>query len=178
MTSTLVKPELACLYLIRDVLKLSDMSDESQKYPTEDIIRILSNLPDFLRGSMMRSRLQELCANDSKTRDEFIDSILEGLLSADNETLKKVIRTWLVLVSKLKGSEVATIFSSFISRYENDPSIYVSHYSAVLLEEYQSLKDDQRIILRDHLVEAALNQYRGRQIILALPEKVRSALGL
>ena len=157
---------------------MSDMSDESQKYPTEDIIRILSNLPDFLRGSMMRSRLQELCANDSKTRDEFIDSILEGLLSADNETLKKVIRTWLVLVSKLKGSEVSTIFSSFISRYENDPSIYVSHYSAVLLEEYQSLKDDQRIILRDHLVEAALNQYRGRQIMLALPEKVRSALGL
>ena len=156
------------------------MSDESQKYPTEDIIRILSNLPDFLRGSMMRSRLQELCANDSKTRDEFIDSILEGLSSADNETLKKVIRTWLVLVSKLKGSEVSTIFfdGSFISRYENDPSMYVSNYSAVLLEEYQSLNDDQRIILRDHLVEAALNQYRGRQIMLALPDKVRSALGL
>ena len=121
---------------------------------------------------------QELCTNDSKTRDEFIDSILEGLLSADNETLKKVIRTWLVLVSKLKGSEVSTIFSSFISRYENDPSMYVSNYSAVLLEEYQSLNDDLRIILRDHLVEAALNQYRGRQIMLALPEKVRSALGL
>ena len=144
------------LYLIRDVLKLSDMFDESQKYPTEDIIRILSNLPDFLRESMMRSRLQELCAKDSKTRDEFIDSILEGLSSADNETLKKVIRTWLVLVSKLKGSEVSTVFSSFISRYDNDPSMYGSNYSAILLEEYQSLKDDHRAILRDHLVESGI----------------------
>ena len=36
----------------------------------------------------------------------------------------------------------------------------------------------QRIVLRDHLVEVALNQYQGRQIILSLPEKVRSALEL
>jgi hypothetical protein len=58
-------------------MKLSDMPDESQKYPTGDIIRILSNLPDFLRESMMRSRLQELCAKDSKTQEEFalIESI-------------------------------------------------------------------------------------------------------
>jgi hypothetical protein len=157
---------------------IKDMPDELQKYPTEDIIRILSNLPDFLRESMMRSRLQELCAKDSKTQDEFIDSILDGLSSADKETLKKVIRTWLGVVSKLDSSEVSTIFSSFISRYEIDPSMYDSNYSAVLLEEYQSLADNQRIILRDHLVEAALNQHPGRQIMLTLPEKVRSALKL
>jgi len=157
---------------------IKDMPDELQKYPTADIIRILSNLPDFLRESMMRSRLQELCAKDSKTQDEFIDSILDGLSSADKETLKKVIRTWLGVVSKLESSEVSKIFSSFISRYENDPSMYESNYSAVLLEEYQSLEDDQRIILRAHLVEATLNQYRGRQIMLTLPEKVRSALEL
>jgi hypothetical protein len=119
---------------------IKDMPDESQKYPTVDIIRILSNLPDFLRESMMRSRLQELCAKDSKTRDEFIESILDGLSSADKETLKKVIRTWLVVVLKLESSEVSTIFSPFIRRYENDPSMYESNYSAVLLEEYQSLK--------------------------------------
>jgi hypothetical protein len=157
---------------------IKDMPDELQKYPTEDIIRILSNLPDFLRESMMRSRLQELCAKDSKTQDEFIDSILDGLSSADKETLTKVIRTWLVVVSKLGSSDVSTIFSSFISRYKNDSSMYESNYSAVLLDEYQSLRDDQRGVLRDHLVEAALNQYRGRQIMLTLPEKVRSALDL
>ena len=61
---------------------IKDMPDELQEYPTEDIIRILSNLPDFLRESMMRSRLHELCAKDSKTQDEFIDSILDGLSSA------------------------------------------------------------------------------------------------
>jgi hypothetical protein len=155
---------------------IKDMPDELQKYPTEDIIRILSKLPDFLRESMMNSRLQELCAKDSKTQDEFIDSILDGLSSADKETLTKVIRTWLVVVSKLESSKVSTIFSSFISRYENDPSMYESNYSAILLEEYQSLKDDQRIVLRDQLVEAALNQYRGRQLMLTLPEQVRSAL--
>ena len=154
------------------------MPDELQKYPTEDIIRILSNLPDFLRESMMRSRLHELCTKDSKTQDEFIDSILDGLSSADKETLTKVIRTWLVVVSKLGSSDVSTIFSSFISRYKNDSSMYESNYSAVLLDEYQSLRDDQRGVLRDHLVEAALNQYRGRQIMLTLPEKVRSALDL
>ena len=78
------------------------MPDELQKYPIEDIIRILSNFPDFLRESMMRSRLHELSAKDSKTQDEFIDTILDGLSSADKETLTKVIRTWLVVVSKLE----------------------------------------------------------------------------
>ena len=159
-------------------MKLSDMPDESQKYPTGDIIRILSNLPDFLRESMMRNRLQELCAKDSKKQEEFIDSILEGLSSADKDTLKKVIRTLLGIVSRLESSEVSTIFSRFINRYENDPSMYESNYSAILLDEYQSLEDGQRIVLRDHLVEVALNQYQGRQIILTLPEKVRSALEL
>jgi hypothetical protein len=56
--------------------------------------------------------------------------------------------------------------------------MYESNYSAILLDEYQSLEDGQRIVLRDHLVEVALNQYQGRQIILTLPEKVRSALEL
>ena len=77
-------------------------------------------------------------------------------------------------MSKLGSSDVSTIFSSFISRYKNDSSMYESNYSA----EYQTLRDDQRGVLRDHLVEAALNQYRGRQIMLTLPEKVRSALDL
>jgi hypothetical protein len=56
--------------------------------------------------------------------------------------------------------------------------MYESNYSANLLDEYLSLEDGQRIVLRDHLVEVALNQYQGRQIILTLPEKVRSALEL
>ena len=159
-------------------LEFKNMSGESEKYPTEDIIRILSNLPDFLRESMMKSRLKELSTKDPKAQNEFIDSILEGLSSADKDTLKKVIRTWLEIVTRLDSSEVSAILSSFINRYENDSSMYESNYSAILLEEYQSLKDDQRAILRDHLVEAALNQYGGRQLMQTLPEKIRSALEL
>jgi hypothetical protein len=169
---------LSVLILNKKRCEVKDMSDELQQYPTEDIIRILSNLPGFLRESMMRSRLQELCTKDSKTQNDLIDLILEGLSSAEQESLKKVIRTWLGVVSRLESSEVSTIFSTFISRYEKGPSICESNYFAVLLEEYQSLEGDRRIILRDSLVEAALNQYRGRQIMLTLPEKVRSALEL
>jgi hypothetical protein len=154
------------------------MPDELQKYPTEDIIRILSNLPDFLRESMMKSKLMELCAKDQKSQNEYIHSILEGLSSADNEALRKVIRTWLGVVSGLEGSKVSSIFSLFISRYENNPSMYESNYSGFLLEQYQSLDHDQKIILRDRLVEATLNHYKGREILLALPEKVRSVLEL
>ena len=158
--------------------EINDMPDELQKYPTEDIIRILSNLPDFLRESMMKSKLTELCAKDPKSQNEYIHSILEGLSSTDNEALRKVIGTWLGVVSGLEGSKVSSIFSLFISRYENNPSMYESNYSGFLLEEYQSLDQDQKIILRDHLVEATLNHYKGRGILLTLPEKVRSVLEL
>jgi hypothetical protein len=46
----------------------------------------------------------------------------------------------------------------------------VSNYFAVLFEVYQSLEEDQRISLRDCLAEVILNQHRGRQIMLTLPE--------
>lgn len=154
------------------------MLDELQQYPTEDIILILSKLPEFLRESMMRSRLQQLCAKDSKTREVFIDSILGGLSSVEKNSLNKIIRTWLGLVSRLESSEISIIFSAFIGRYEKDPSLCESDYFAVLFEAYQSLEENQRIILRDCLAEVILNQHRGRQMMLTLPKKVRSALEL
>jgi hypothetical protein len=99
------------------------MPDELQQYPTEDIILILSKLPEFLRESMMRSRLQELCAKDSKTQEEFIESILGGLSSVEKNSLKKVIQTWLGVVSRLESNEILIIFSACIGRYEKDPSL-------------------------------------------------------
>jgi hypothetical protein len=154
------------------------MPEDLKQYHTEDIILILSQLPEFLRKSMMRSRLQEFCAKDSKTREEFIDSILDGLSTADKDSLKKVIRTWLGVVSTLESSEISTIFSPYIKRYEKDPSLCESEYSANLLEAYQSLEENQRAILRDCLVEVALNQHRSRWIVCTLPKKGRSALQL
>lgn len=90
--------------------------DDSKQYHTEDIILILSKLPEFLRKSMMRGRLQEFYAKDSNAREEFIDSILGGLSTADKDSLKKVIRTWLGVVSTLDSSEISTIFSPDIKR--------------------------------------------------------------
>jgi hypothetical protein len=155
-----------------------NMPDDSKQYHTEDIILILSKLPEFLRKSMMRSRLQEFCTKDSKTREEFIDSILGGLSTADKDSLKKVIRTWLGVVSTLESSEISTIFSPYIKRYEKDPSLCESEYFAILLEAYQSLEENQRAILRDCLVEVVLNQHRSRWIVCTLPKKVLSALQL
>jgi hypothetical protein len=154
------------------------MPDDLKQYHTEDIILILSQLPEFLRKSMVRSRLQEFCAKDSKTREEFIDSILYGLSTADKDSLKKVIRTWLGVVSELESSKISTIFSPYINRYEKDPSLCDSEYFAILLEAYQSLEENQRAILRDCLVEVVLNQHRSRWIVCTLPKKVRSALHL
>ena len=155
-----------------------NMPDDSKQYHTEDIILILSKLPEFLRKSMMRSRLQEFCAKDSKTREEFIDSILGGISTADKDSLKKVIRTWLGVVSTLESSEISTIFSPYINRYVKDPSLCDSVYFAILLEAYQSLEENQRAILRDCLVEVVLNQHRSSWIVCTLPKKVLSALQL
>ena len=99
------------------------MPDELQQYHTENIILILSKLPEFLRESMMRSRLQDLCTKDSKTKEDFIDSILGDLSLVEKDSLKKVIRTWLGEVSKLQGNEISTLFLAFVNKYEKDPSL-------------------------------------------------------
>lgn len=67
------------------------MHDELQQYPTENIVLILSKIPEFLGESMMRSRLQELCAKDPSAREEFMDSILIGVSLAEKDPLMKVI---------------------------------------------------------------------------------------
>ena len=154
------------------------MHDELQQYPTENIVLILSKLPEFLRESIMRSRLQELCAKDSKTREEFIDSILMGLSLAEKDSLRKVIRTWLGVISRLENNEILTVFTAFIDIYEREPTLCEKDYFEVLFEAYQSLEENQRVILRDCFVEVVLNQYLGRHTMFTLPMKVRSALVL
>jgi hypothetical protein len=152
------------------------MHDELQQYPTENIVLILSKLPEFLRESMMKSRLQDLCAKDSMAREEFIDSVLIGLSLAEKDSLMKVIRTWLGVVSRLESNEIMTVFTTFIDIYEKDPALCEKNYFEVLFEVYQSLEENQRVILRDCFVEVVFNQYLGRHTLLTLPMKVRSAL--
>jgi len=154
------------------------MHDELQQYPTENIVLILLKLPEFLRESMMRSRLQELCAKDSKAREEFIDSILMGLSLAEKDSLRKVIRTWLGVISRLENNEILTVFTAFIDIYERELTLCEKDYFEVLFEAYQSLEENQRVILRDCFVEVVLNQYLGRNTMFTLPMKVRSALVL
>jgi hypothetical protein len=81
-------------------------------------------------------------------------------------------------VSTLESSEISTIFSQYIKRFEKDPTLCESEYFAILLEAYQSLEENQTAILRDCLVEVVLNQHRSRSIVCTLPKKVRSALQL
>jgi hypothetical protein len=153
-----------------------NMSDEPQH--TQDIISILSKLPEFLRESMMRSRLQELCAGDSETREEIIDSILAGLDSADTDSLTKVVGTWLEVVSGLESRDISTIFASYIDRLEQDPSLGDSAYFTILFDAFQALDEDRRKTLRDCLVEVILNHPKSRQLIYRLPDNVLSALDL
>jgi hypothetical protein len=157
-------------------MKYRAMSNEPQN--TQDIIIILSKLPEFLRESMMRSRLQELCACNREARDEIIDSILAGMASADIKSLTKVIRTWLAVVSGLESKAISTIFESYIYRVGCDPSLVDSVYFSILFEAFQILDTSRRNILRDCLIEAILNHPAGRQIIYRLPENVLSALAL
>ena len=71
------------------------MPDELQQYHTENIILILSKLPEFLRESMMRSRLQDLCQRfENKRRFHRLDtgrSILsrKGFLEKGNSNLAR-----------------------------------------------------------------------------------------
>ena len=154
------------------------MHDDLQQYPTENIVLILSKLPEFLRESMIRSRLQDLCGKDLKEQEDFIDSILSGLSLAEKDSLRKVIRTWLGIVSSLERNKIMTIFAAFINIYEKDPTLCERDYFTILFEAYQSSEENQRMILRDCLFEALFNRHRGRQIMVSLPQEVRSALAL
>jgi hypothetical protein len=166
------------LHLITKIHDYQNMPDGLQQYPTENVVLILSKLPEFLRESMIRSRLEELTSMDSKTREEFIDSILIGLTLAEEDALRKVIRTWLIAMSRLQSSKIVTIFSAYMNIYKKDPTLSERDYFKILFEVYQSLDENQRTVLRDCLVEVVFNHHLSKQILRSVPPKVRLALGL
>ena len=104
--------------------------------------------------------------------------MLMGLSLAEKDSLRKVIRTWLGVISRLENNEILTVFTAFIDIYEREPTLCEKDYFEVLFEAYQSLEENQRVILRDCFVEVVLNQYLGRHTMFTLPMKVRSALVL
>src|SRR4030095_10683914 len=104
------------------------MHDDLQQYPTENIVLILSKLPEFLRESMIRSRLT---GKDLIAQEEFIDSILSGISLAEKDSLRKVIRTWLGIVSSLERNKIMTIFAAFINIYQKDPTLCERDYFTI-----------------------------------------------
>ena len=154
------------------------MQDDSQEYPTENIVLILSKLPEFLRESMMKSQVQKLCSMNLTEREKIAEVILSGLPLVEEDPLRKVIRTWLKVVSRLESNKIFEIFATYVNIYERDQTLLEREFFTVLFEVYQSLEDNQKTMLRDCLVEVLFNQHMGRQMIFTLPMNVRSTLTL
>ena len=68
---------------------------------TGNIIQIIADLPEFLRKSMVRSRLIEFYSMADPDRHVTVSASLEALPSLENVKLQQLMKTWLQILFRI-----------------------------------------------------------------------------
>jgi uncharacterized protein (DUF608 family) len=74
---------------------ISDLSMAADSRMAGNIIQILADLPEFLRKSMIRSRLHDFYSMTYQDKYVTIPASLEALPSLENVKLRQLMKIWL-----------------------------------------------------------------------------------
>ncbi|HEY9490406.1 MAG TPA: hypothetical protein VIP56_00365, partial [Nitrososphaeraceae archaeon] len=74
-----------------------------------NIIKILADLPDFLRKSMLRSKLQEFYLMEEPDKHETISLALNAAFTIQGNTLSVLMKTWMEVLSEFDGVRITTM---------------------------------------------------------------------
>ncbi|MEM2856145.1 MAG: hypothetical protein QW416_03495 [Candidatus Nitrosocaldaceae archaeon] len=112
---------------------------------TENIIKILASLPEFLRKPMIRSRINDFFNMDDEEKFAIISNVLYTLPEIEFDILSKLIKTWVEVINILDEKKRYEIFNIYASILDNNPSILsrlnIEGLKKVFEEMDESMKD-------------------------------------
>jgi hypothetical protein len=152
----------------------------SQPNYAGNIIVILANLPEFLRGPILKKRMEEFFTLVAPDRQEMISNALEAGPTIPFPNFAKLFVTWLDVLAGISEEKRTTMFSSYISEILQNPQKLVLFNLDGILEIFLSLDLSKKEILANSIrqIVLGLSSEQKRKLDLIVPQNARVHLGI
>jgi len=143
-----------------------------------NIIRILANLPDFLRKPMLQNRLKEFYRMSDDDKRETISMALSAAPTIDPNKLSVLFLTWLEVLSEFDAEKRAIMFQTYCRQILANARLVERFDFKSLTATFLSLDQKQRERLTDSLQEVLFSFPNRNEILKLIPEDSLRAAGL
>jgi hypothetical protein len=135
-----------------------------------NIIKILADLPDFLRKSMLRSKLQEFYLMEEPDKHETISLALNAASTIEGSTLSVLMKTWMEVLSEFDGVRITNMIRIYCEEILMNPRSIENLNMESLIDGFCSIEDKQSEKLADCLKEVILSFPKRYELLKIIPE--------
>ncbi|HEY3094726.1 MAG TPA: hypothetical protein VGJ42_03095 [Nitrososphaera sp.] len=143
-----------------------------------NIIRILANLPDFLRKPMLENRLKEFYGMSDDDKRETISMVFSAAPTIDPNKLSVLFLTWLEVLSEFDAEKRAIMFQTYCRQILANARLVERLDFKSLTATFLLLDQKQRERLTDSLQEVLFSFPNRNEILKLIPEDSLRAAGL
>jgi hypothetical protein len=135
-----------------------------------NIIKILADLPDFLRKSMLRSKLQEFYLMEEPDKHETISLALNAAFTIQGNALSVLMKTWMEVLSEFDGVRITTMIRIYCEEILMNPRAIENLNIESLIDGFCSIEDKQSEKLADCLKEVILSFPKRYELLKIIPK--------
>ena len=143
-----------------------------------NIIQILANMPDFLRKSMLRGKVQEFYSMRNLDKHETISAALKALPSLEGRKLSVLTKTWLEVLSEFEGLKITVILRVYCEELLRNPQILEKLEIDLMIDVFSSLPDKRKEKLADCLKEVIFSFPEIDEILKIIPKPALEILNI
>jgi len=133
-----------------------------------NIIKILADLPDFLREPILRKKLKEFYILDESEKRETIALALNAASSIQAEVLAGLAKTWMEVLSEFDTSRIVLMLRLYCEEILKDSVIEKLNIDC-LIQAFMGLDEVKKQKFIDCLKEAILSVPNRNKIIEMMP---------
>ena len=135
-----------------------------------DILRILSNVPEHLRKSIILNKISEFSSLTDEQKSETISSVLDGYRNLNSTHLIPVLTTCFQIISTLDARIIVDTFYIYFETFLLNPELVQSVDLEPIMETLKRLSINQRHLLVDCYFEALLLHHDRDRLKSMTPE--------
>jgi hypothetical protein len=143
-----------------------------------NIIQILANMPDFLRKSMLRGKVQEFYSMRNLDKHETVSAALKALPSLEGRKLSVLTKTWLEVLSEFEGLKITVILRVYCEELLRNPQILEKLEIELMIDVFSSLPDKRKEKLADCLKEVIFSFPEIDEILKIIPKPALEILNI
>lgn len=109
-----------------------------------DILKILADMPQSLRFSMLRQKIQEFLQYDHDLKFMTTLSALSALQNLDRAKAITLINSWLSELLSFNNDEIQKIIEYYIRTIQSDPLLLQNIQPEILIESFNELENQKK----------------------------------